>query len=46
VPEPQRAIGIVGWEFDERRGHGPKYGWRSVLVSPCARRSAPAEDSH
>ncbi len=32
VPERQRAIGVVGWELDERRGHRRKYGWRFVLA--------------
>jgi hypothetical protein len=29
-PEPPRAIGIVGWELDQWRGHGRKYGWLAV----------------
>jgi hypothetical protein len=34
VPEPPGAIRIVGWEFDEWRGHRCKYGWRFVFASP------------
>ena len=40
MPEPQRAIGIVGWEFDEGRGHRRKYGWRFVLALLRARPGA------
>ena len=44
VPEPARAVGIVGGEFDQRRGHGREYGRRSrsceerleALVDPLA----------
>src|SRR5919112_1864088 len=32
VPEAARAIGIVGREFDQGRGHGRQYGRRSRLV--------------
>src|SRR3954465_6022694 len=27
VPEPARAIGIIGREFDQGRGHAREYGW-------------------
>jgi hypothetical protein len=31
VPELEGAIGIVGWEFDQRRGHG-----RSMATVSCS----------
>jgi copper chaperone len=52
-PEPPRAIGIVGWEFDQWSGHGRKYGRQFVLADrhdrpplvPHGRRNLPATGS-
>ena len=41
LPEAQRAIGVVGRELDQRRGHEPQV-WPAVRARPCfARRGAP-----